>query len=331
MTFTIEKHKPEISVITGCYNTGARFLESLDSIRNQVFNNYELIIYDDGSKDDSVTLIDKWIEHYQKHFRYPIKFIKNDINLGIAKSLNNAVKLSKGKYFTILGDDVWNKDFLNKTYAIIENSDEKVALVFCDTYVMDYNSKIMLEDINPLKNINRWFPQKEQLVTQLSPDLYRFNHVFLYECFYHFSPVIAFTTLIKTEIVRELGYYDEAYYFEDLAMWLKIFYRYDCLFLNQKLATYNKHQKSISSSPSFAYQATMVNVFLAELVLKKVNKKNMNGRICSEYWKLFTVWKQDSKSHLVDILKITAKVSRYYPKIGFSFLKHLLLQKWIVR
>jgi len=307
-------NSPEISVICLCYNNGRFVIDTLESIKRQTFSNFELIICDDRSKDNSVPLIESWLEINQADF-VSVKFLKNPVNMGIAKTLNRALELTHGKYFSIIGDDEWYPAYLQSLYEIIVNSEDSVALVFSDTYVINYETKEILPDINPLRHISQSYSEPNQLVSPLEKDIYRFNAGYLYECFFKFSPVIAFTTLIKTNIVKKLGGYDEKYSFEDLPMWLKMFKQYSCIFLDKKLATYNRHPQSITSVASFNYHRSILDVFAEQIRAKKTSKNDMfvKRKIFQEYKTVAKVWVQSPGKKKKDLLDVFLMVSALYP------------------
>ena len=81
---------PLITVICSCYNHAKFVTKSLESVLNQTYKNIQLIVIDDCSIDNSVSVIENFIIEYPQ-----IIFIKNKINLGLTKSFNNAAKLAK--------------------------------------------------------------------------------------------------------------------------------------------------------------------------------------------------------------------------------------------
>lgn len=96
----------------------AKFLsEAIDSVLLQSFKDWELIIIDDNSTDNTEELIKKYQENDER-----IKYFKNEVNLGIAKSRNKALENSQGKYIAVLdSDDIWfDSDKLKKQFEILE-------------------------------------------------------------------------------------------------------------------------------------------------------------------------------------------------------------------
>lgn len=115
-----------VSVITPCYN-GSKFIrETIDSVIAQTYPNWEMIIVDDGSKDNSADIVR---EYMQKEPR--IKLIQQP-NGGSASARNNGIRNAVGQYIALLdADDLWLPQFLEKQIALIK---EKDAICVCSSY-----------------------------------------------------------------------------------------------------------------------------------------------------------------------------------------------------
>ena len=97
-----------ISIITPNYNCGDYISETIESVLLQTYSNWELIIVDDCSSDDSYKIA---LDYAKKDSR--IKVIRNETNLGTAISRNKALDIAKGDYIAFLdSDDLWEKDKL---------------------------------------------------------------------------------------------------------------------------------------------------------------------------------------------------------------------------
>ena len=89
----------KISVVMPTYNTEVSILkEAVDSILNQTFGDFEFIIIDDGSTNNSV-------EYLKSLQDQRVKIIRNDTNIGITKSLNIGLRAAKGKYIARMDSD----------------------------------------------------------------------------------------------------------------------------------------------------------------------------------------------------------------------------------
>lgn len=110
---------PLVSVALRSYNQKAFLKEAIDSILNQTYSNYEIIIADDASTDGSVELIQK----YATNLPNIIKPIFNKTNQGHTKNLNLAMAAGKGKYIAIFdGDDIMHPDKLKLQTEFMENN-----------------------------------------------------------------------------------------------------------------------------------------------------------------------------------------------------------------
>ncbi len=94
-----------VSCVVVTYNTGKNIVETLNSIYNQSYDNIELIISDDGSKDDTVQVLNSWIaDHYQRFRRTQV--LTETQNTGTCKNLNRGIKASHGVWIKSIGDDL---------------------------------------------------------------------------------------------------------------------------------------------------------------------------------------------------------------------------------
>jgi glycosyltransferase involved in cell wall biosynthesis len=111
-----------ISVITTCYNKAPYLNEAINSVLNQSYQNFELIIINDGSTDDSEKIILSKKDSRIKYFRFP--------NQGQAASSNYALSIAKGKYIKFLdADDIMNTEHLTEQIQLMDNRED--LLVSC--------------------------------------------------------------------------------------------------------------------------------------------------------------------------------------------------------
>ncbi|MFA1820255.1 glycosyltransferase [Virgibacillus oceani] len=111
---------PKISIIMGIYNCAATLHESIDSLLNQTYTNWELIMCEDGSTDDTLTIAKKYAKKNANIF-----LIQNEKNLGLAHSLNKCMEVSKGEYIARQdGDDLSKTDRLERQVQVLDNHAE---------------------------------------------------------------------------------------------------------------------------------------------------------------------------------------------------------------
>ena len=126
----------EVSVIIGVYNKGRFIKETIESVLSQTFKDFELIIVDDCSKDNSARIIKDYAKKDKR-----IKFIQNRHNLGSTKSRNVALKAASGKYIAVLdADDVMLPKRLEIQHKFLEKH-KNIFLVGSSAIVIDENGK----------------------------------------------------------------------------------------------------------------------------------------------------------------------------------------------
>ncbi len=104
-----------VSIITPCYNSEKYLVATIDSVLQQTYQNWELLITDDGSTDASVAIIEKYINKDSR-----IKLFKIS-NGGAAVARNNSIKQAKGSYIAFLdSDDIWIPTKLEKQIRFME-------------------------------------------------------------------------------------------------------------------------------------------------------------------------------------------------------------------
>ena len=117
---------PDISVIMSVYNGEAYLAEAIESVINQTFSNWELIIINDCSTDSTSEILAGFSDRDER-----IKVHTNEVNLKLPTSLNKAISVSEGKYIARMdADDICMPDRLEKQYKFMEENPD-VALSSC--------------------------------------------------------------------------------------------------------------------------------------------------------------------------------------------------------
>lgn len=129
--------KDLVSIITPCYNGAKYIAETIDSVISQTYSDWEMIIVDDGSKDNSADIAK---DYEQKDSR--IHYIFQE-NAGSAAARNNGIRKADGQYIALLdADDLWNPDFLEKQITCLKENN--VVCVSCSYRRIDENSNEIL-------------------------------------------------------------------------------------------------------------------------------------------------------------------------------------------
>ena len=132
----MNKDIPAISVVMPTYNDGEYLHDAIDSILNQTFTDFEFIIINDGSTDNTDAIISSYTDPR-------IKYLKNAVNLGNAKTRNIGMEAAKGKYIAIMdSDDISVQERFAVQYQYLEKHPETGILggskIFFDPYSWHY-------------------------------------------------------------------------------------------------------------------------------------------------------------------------------------------------
>ena len=214
---------PLVSIVIPCYNHEKFVQNCIQSIINQSYKNIELIIIDDGSKDNSVNKIKELIEVSTNRF---VRFeFRHRNNKGLCATLNEALEWCEGKYFSVIASDdimLENKtkiqvDFLNK---------ENYIAVFGGVHLINENNEY-LESIMPSNRV-------------LS-----FNNIILSN-----YTILAPTQMIRMSALSKLGKkpYPEHLRIEDWYMWLKLSEMGEMKNLNDFFVSYRNHNSNSSNN-----------------------------------------------------------------------------------
>ena len=217
MANVITDQTPLVTVLVPSYNHERFISQCLQSILDQTYQNLELIVIDDGSKDTSPEILQKLQNKH--HF----KLILQE-NRGTASVLNMGLeKHSQGKYVSFCAsDDYWVPEKIELQVKFMEEHPE-FAMCYGKNYFVDDHSQIIdryCRDYGKLKGGSV------------------FNELFLFR----FHPQVNY--LFRRSIFEETGYYDERFITEDYYMNLKIAYRHPIGFIDSFLGYYR-----IPSSP----------------------------------------------------------------------------------
>lgn len=228
------KNKPLITVYITNYNYGNFIKKAINSVLNQTFKDFELIIIDDGSKDKSI----KIIKEFQNKKNIKIIFQKNK---GLIVSNNLALRLSKAKYIMRLDSDDWlDPHALEIMFNVLERN-KKISLVFPDYYEVSKDGKILAQ-------VRRHDFNKVKLLDQ---------------------PAHGACTMIRKENLIDIGGYDEEFSCQDgYYLWLKFIKKYVVKNINLPLFYYRQHERSLTKNNKKIYSNR------SKIISKLQNKKN---------------------------------------------------------
>lgn len=154
--------QPHISVIVPCYMQAHYLDTSLKSVLDQSYNNWECIIVNDGSPDDTEAVALQWCE---KDVRFKYVFKENG---GLSSARNSGIKTATGTYILPLdADDLLHEDYLTKLVPVLD-SNESIGIVSCYTAIFINNSSNVIDELKPKgNNVNNLLYQNQLIATSL--------------------------------------------------------------------------------------------------------------------------------------------------------------------
>lgn len=127
---------PFFSVILNTHNANNTIRKTISSVLGQTFRNFELIIVDDCSTDDTLNIVHEYLDHCDIHYI----IIPLQENHGISYSRNIGIDKATGKYIAFIDDDdLWIENKLEKQFAFLEKHDFLIDWVFSNYFVIDKN------------------------------------------------------------------------------------------------------------------------------------------------------------------------------------------------
>lgn len=251
----MNKPTPIVSLIMPNYNYGAYISEAIESALMQTFKEYELIIIDDASTDNSLDIILPYVEKYPH-----IHLIQHSENKGIAYSVNEAVKQAQGDYILLLpSDDILLPNCLKINLNFLR---EYSASISCSKYTyFSSKNKENLRSLDLLKTTETIYLPPDQLIEKIKKEKFW---------------IPGNTVFIKKSLFLKHGGYENQYHsFLDWYLSLKIAFSEGIVYIPQTLTKMRKHPKSYNlnqkdKEKKEAYKNLLSNLTLPEnLMLKK--------------------------------------------------------------
>lgn len=230
---------PVISVCIPTYNGSTYLRECLDSITNQTFTDYEILIVDDNSEDKTVEIVK---EYQSKDSR--IRLVENKENIGLVKNWNKCIDLAKGEWIKfVFQDDFLHRNCLAKMFSY---TSKKIGLIYCQReFLFEQgipNSK-KKESYKYLSILEGVFSHSEYI----SPEEYC-NEVLNFINYPGFNLIGEPTVvMIHRSIFQKFGNFNANFVqICDEEFWTRVAIHTGLIYIQEKLVTFRIHNKSVS-------------------------------------------------------------------------------------
>lgn len=251
-----KNNKPFFSVIIPLYNKEKHIKNTLKSVLHQTFTNYEIVIINDGSTDNSESVVKNFTDPRIKYF--------NQENQGASQTRNNGIKYAIGKYYALLdADDLWFPNHLENFKKSI--SKYSTHLIFCNNYRLYFSSK------NTRNASFSYLPKEEEDIVVIKN---------------YFRSSLHDSIANSTAICLHHSIFEKGYFFDptipsgqDTVLWIQLAINFEYIFNKTITSEYNKSiTNSLSKSKNADSRKTITSLFIAnekkDVFLKKYIDQN---------------------------------------------------------
>ncbi len=209
---------PRVSVIAQCYNHARFLVECLESVEAQTFRDFELIIVDDASTDDSAGRIRDWVARR----RPAARVLALAANHGVAGALNAALAATTGSLvIRVATDDIWHPALLDRLVAALDAAPAQAPMAFSDAACVDAESRDLGRRFIAMHRPG-FVPRSGAMLNELAVG--------------NFIP--APTVLMRKAALDAVGAFDARLMYEDWDMWLRLATLGPLVFVPEVLAQY---------------------------------------------------------------------------------------------
>lgn len=295
------QNTPIISVILPIYNAELFLAESIDSILNQTYQNFELILLNDGSTDNSEKICLSYADSRIRYYKHA--------NMGLAATLNKGIELSNGKYIARQdNDDISMPNRLEKQLNYLKQHPQVVllgtrALIFSDKY-----------------------PNYGQHNHPTSSAILKFDLLFD-------NPFVHSSVMFSKELVQSIGGYSlNRDYYEDHHLWSALAFKGKVANLAEHLVKYRHHEKGLSKITSYYEASPLFNQTLYNLNKLLVQENKGNQELAKLYHHNYTLNDQFNFDLILSTLtKIKTKLIEEFPEESMKLEKRYQLYKKVLQ
>lgn len=263
-----------VSIIVPVYNVKKYLLDCLESLANQQFDGYEILLIDDGSTDGSSELCAEYAAKYHNIQVYHKK------NGGLSSARNFGLEKAVGRWVIFVdSDDYWlSKDVLSTLVTTAETTNSDLVR-FEYMAVDEFGKKIYEYEYNKDHLLNRVLTPYELFHSAIAGEFF------------------AWLYLIKRDLIADLRFDEDRKFQEDIDFYLRLIAtrQFNSSYCNQRLYAYRKRGNSITSTPNtynLSGSFSLADVFntyskcISDVKLKQEYKKYA---VMMYYWTLFTI------------------------------------------
>jgi len=285
---------PFFTVIIPTYNRADLIEVAINSVLQQSFTDFEIIVIDDASQDDTEKVVSKFSDTR-------IQYLKNERNLERSRTRNKAINLAKGNYITFLdSDDYYLENHLQNFYDEISSVKIKSAMFFCNKKTLE----------NKVISSNLFLPILENPVE-----------------YFLLIPVMPLQVCLSKEILLKHQFNPGIYINEDSLLWMEIASEYPVYQSSNETCVYLTHENNsinVQKNNVFKNRLDSINIALGNPNIKKnISREKQQLAKSDCYFGMFKYYKYNQKKKQQILCMLSAII--LYPSIKLKNKIHLLL------
>jgi glycosyltransferase involved in cell wall biosynthesis len=284
-----------VSVCIPTYNHAHFIVDAVESVKNQTYRDFELVIVDNCSTDDTKEVVRQMMSHDSR-----IRYVCNETNVGPVGNLNRCLVHGQGNYITILcADDLLAPTFLEKTAAALDQN-PNVSLVACARTVVD-------EYLKP--KFRAGYSAREQCAP---------GHAVINRCLFNGNSIGEPSAVMFRKELAARGFNTEYSQLVDLEMWFHLLEQGDFYFIPEELCSFRQYdaQRTKSNLRLFTFlddDEKIMREFIARPYIEgtALNIYNWKFRMA------FNIWKH--RRYVGDPAKVKEQMGRFISPVLFFF------------
>lgn len=308
---------PKVTIGMPTFNRAKLLRKAIEQVLTQSYQDYEFIIYNDGSTDETINVINSFNDHRI--------IIINEINKGMPHPLNGILKIAKGEYIIILHDhDFFNPQLIEKSVIALDNNSAAGFVLQGSAWIDD----------NEISNYNVCFLDLPEYVNGKD-----FLNTYLLNKEDFSSPIHACCMVRKSAYEKVGKYYDEKFgWYADNDLWMRLLKNYDFIYLKEILLKFRGREVN----HILHQKAWEINKWIYDIHLENIKRNFQDDSILFEKAMTilrFKIGKSSKKIFYQSLIKgdesfldeSIIENEKYNNDIFFILMKYLLKRNKLIK
>jgi glycosyltransferase involved in cell wall biosynthesis len=270
---------PRVSIIVTCFEQGRWIVECLEGIRAQTFTDWELVVADDVSTDDTRDVVERWLEGPGADL--DARLVVSPVNVGLTAILNLALGECVGELVAYCGgDDVWHPTKLERQVEALDAAGPSTAMVYSDARWIDEDGGLLCPS------------QLRELGHDPAPAGAVFDQLV------RGNFMIASTALYRRSAVEAAGGWDPDLYYEDWDLFLRLAEHHQVAAVDEPLIDYRVHQSSMSRRSISPMLESRLRLLAKWLGRDEATDAHLYPFLQEQSWRLYKVHPDLGREHV---------------------------------